>query len=161
MIMAAAFSRLIPHPWNFTAVGAMALIGGAMLQSKKKSLMIPIAALFLSDLVVGFQSTMVYVYFGFAASVCMGWSLQNNRSAFRVGTLSLISSAIFFLLTNFGVWLEGGFYTQNFQGLISCYLAALPFFDNQIIGDLFYSSLLFAGYEFLKNWVPALSSSTK
>lgn len=161
MILAAAFSRLIPHPWNFTAVGAMALFGGAFLPSKKQSLMIPLAALFLSDLVLGFHSTMVYVYLGFAATVFMGWSMRQNRSVFRLGTLSLVSSAVFFLVTNFGVWMEGGFYSQNLQGLVNCYLAAIPFFDNQIFGDLFYSSVLFGGYELLKMWVPSLSAPAK
>ena len=161
MILAAAFSRLIPHPWNFTAIGAMALFGGALLPSKKQSVIIPLVALFLSDLVLGFHSTMVYVYTGFAATVVMGWSLREGKTFVRITTLSLFSSAVFFVVTNFGVWIEGGFYSQNLEGLLSCYVAAIPFFDNQILGDLFYSGVLFGGYEVLKSLVPSLSASAK
>lgn len=161
MVLVAAFSRLIPHPWNFTAVGAMALFGGAYFSSKRQSLLIPMAALLLSDLVLGFHSTMIYVYLAFALVVVMGWALREERSALRIGTLSLVTSSLFFLISNFGVWAMGGLYTQNWQGLVQCYGAAIPFFDNQIFGDLFFSALLFGGYETVKYLVPDFASNQK
>lgn len=161
LVLAAAFSRLIPHPWNFTAIGAMALFGGAYFPSKKQSLMTPIAALLLSDLVLGFHSTMLYVYVAFIAVVLMGWSLRDQRSVLRVGTLSLVSSSVFFLISNFGVWLMEGLYAPTWQGLVQCYVAAIPFFDNQIYGDLFFSGLLFGSYEALKLWFPGFLMNSR
>ncbi|MGZ3769902.1 MAG: DUF6580 family putative transport protein [Bdellovibrio sp.] len=154
MILAAAFSRLIPHPWNFTAIGAMALFGGTYLPSKKYSLVVPLAALFLSDLVLGLHSTMVFVYLAFTIIVLLGWSLRESRSAFRVGTLSLVSSSIFFLISNFGVWTVADIYPKTLLGLEECYVAGIPFFGNQIYGDLFFSVLLFGSYEAVKKYAP-------
>ncbi|XGC81865.1 DUF6580 family putative transport protein [Bdellovibrio bacteriovorus] len=159
MVLVAAFSRLIPHPWNFTAIGAMALFGGAMFPSKKQSLILPIAALFISDLVLGLHSTMVFVYFAFLAIVILGWALRDNRSVVRVGTFALVSSSIFFLVSNFGVWIMGGMYTPDFAGLVNCYVAAIPFFDNQIYGDLFFSGVLFGGYEVVRKFAPQVTVS--
>ncbi|UOF02601.1 DUF6580 family putative transport protein [Bdellovibrio reynosensis] len=159
MVLVAAFSRLIPHPWNFTAIGAMALFGGAMFPSKKQSLVLPIAALFISDLVLGLHSTMVFVYFAFLAIVLLGWALRDNRSVVRVGTFALVSSSIFFLISNFGVWIMGGMYTPDFAGLVNCYVAAIPFFDNQIYGDLFFSGVLFGGYEVVRKFAPQVTVS--
>jgi hypothetical protein len=161
MVLAAAFSRLIPHPWNFTAIGAMALFGGAYLPSKKLSVIVPFAALLLSDLVLGFHATMVYVYLAFGAIVLLGWALRARKSVFQVTTLSLVSSAIFFLVSNFGVWAMEGFYAPTWQGLVACYVAAIPFLDNQIYGDLFFSGALFGGYEALTRLVPELALKNK
>lgn len=160
MILAAAFSRLIPHPWNFTAIGAMALFGGAYLPSKKQSLLIPIAALFVSDLVLGLHSTMVFVYLAFSINVLLGWTLREQKSVFRLGTLSLVSSSLFFLISNFGVWTMQTMYPMNLQGLAECYVAAIPFFDNQIYGDLFFSGLLFGSYEAVKKYAPEFLASS-
>lgn len=160
MVLVAAFSRLIPHPWNFTAIGAMALFGGAYFPSKKQSLFLPVAALFVSDLVIGLHSTMVFVYIAFLAIVLLGWTLRENKTAFRIGTLALFSSSLFFLVSNFGVWVMGGMYPMTLQGLSECYVAAIPFFDNQIYGDLFFSGVLFGGYELLKKVAPQLSVSS-
>lgn len=154
MVLAAAFSRLVPHPWNFTAIGAMALFGGAYFPSKKQSLLIPLAALLLSDLVLGFHATMVFVYIGFAAIVLLGWTLRDHKTVARVGTLSLVTSSVFFLISNFGVWVMEGMYAPTWAGLVQCYVAAIPFFDNQIYGDLFFSALLFGGYEAVKYVAP-------
>lgn len=163
MVLGAAFSRLIPHPWNFTAIGAMALFGGAYFPSKKQSLLIPLAALLLSDLVLGFHNTMVFVYMAFALIVILGWNLREGKSAFKVGTFALVTSSLFFLISNFGVWVMGGMYAPTFQGLVQCYVAALPFFDNQILGDLFFSGVLFGSYELAKKWAPdfVVSSAVK
>lgn len=154
MILGAAFTRLMPHPWNFTAIGAMALFGGAYLPSKKQSLIIPLAALFLSDLVLGFHVTMSFVYVGFIAAVLLGWTMRDERNVIRVGTASLVTSSVFFLISNFGVWATQNMYPQTVQGLIDCYVSAIPFFDNQIYGDLFFSTVLFGAYEVVKKYLP-------
>ncbi|MGE9746374.1 DUF6580 family putative transport protein [Bdellovibrio bacteriovorus] len=154
MVLVAAFSRLIPHPWNFTAIGAMALFGGAYFPSKKQSLLIPLAALLISDLALGFHNTMLFVYLGFTLVVMLGWALRDQRSVFKVGTSALVTSSVFFLISNFGVWAMGTMYAPTFNGLVQCLVAGIPFFDNQIYGDLFFSGLLFGGYEAIKKYAP-------
>ncbi|KHD89297.1 MAG: hypothetical protein OM95_03970 [Bdellovibrio sp. ArHS] len=161
MVLVAAFSRLIPHPWNFTAIGAMALFGGTYFPSKKLSMVIPLAALFISDLVLGFHTTMLYVYVGFLVAVVLGWNLREQKSVVRVGTMSLVTSAVFFLISNFGVWMMEGLYAKNLTGLVSCYVAAIPFLDNQILGDLFFSAVLFGGYEAVKKFAPDFAVQTQ
>lgn len=154
LILGAAFSRLIPHPWNFTAIGAMALFGGASLQSRTISLAVPLAALFLSDLVLGFHSTMFFVYLPVALTVMMGWSLKENKKAHHLVASSLLTSILFFMISNFGVWVVGGFYAPTTEGLLECYVSAIPFFSNQIAGDLFFTVALFGSYELLKKFAP-------
>lgn len=154
MVLVAAFSRLIPHPWNFTAIGAMALFGGTYFPSKKLSMVIPLAALFVSDLVLGFHATMLYVYAGFLAVVLLGWTLREGKTVTRVGTMSLVTSAIFFLISNFGVWMMEGLYPKTAQGLVACYVAGIPFFGNQILGDVFFTAVLFGGYEAIRKFAP-------
>src|SRR5690606_5249279 len=109
MILAAAFSRFIPHPWNFTAIGAMALFGGAYLP-KRLSIIAPLAALMLTDAIIGFHNTMLFVYGAFAAVVILGWALRGNISTLKVGGFSLVASSLFFVVSNFGVWFMGGMY---------------------------------------------------
>lgn len=161
MIVAAAFSRLIPHPWNFTAVGAMALFGGAYLPSKKWSLLAPLAALFVSDLALGFHVTMTFVYGAFLLIGLLGWSLRENTSWPRVGAMTLLSSSLFFVVSNFGVWLLEPYYAKTWEGLVQCFVMAIPFFDNQVLGDLFYVSVLFSAYSFAKRSLPELAVSER
>lgn len=151
-----AFSRLIPHPWNFTAIGAMALFGGAYLANKKLSIILPLVALFLSDLVIGFHSTMFFVYGAFALAGVLGWFLREERSMGRLVGCALATSLLFFVISNFGVWFMGGMYAKNMAGLIECYVAAIPFLDNQIYGDLFFSTVMFGGYEAVRRYFPSL-----
>jgi len=161
MIIGAAFSRMIPHPWNFTAIGAMALFGGAYLPSKRVSLVVPLLALLLSDMILGFHSTMIFVYGAFAVAVVLGWTLREERKAVRLVTISLATSSLFFLISNFGVWLMEPMYAHNWSGLVSCYVAGIPFFDNQVYGDLFFSGLLFGSFEALKKMAPEFFGAAK
>jgi hypothetical protein len=160
-VLAAAFTRLIPHPWNFTAIGAMALFGGAYFESRGPSLLVPLAALFLTDLILGFHATMLYVYAAFALVGILGWTLHEKKTVLRVGAYSLVASSLFFLISNFGVWMAEPLYAKNFQGLIDCYVMAIPFFGNQIAGDLFYSAVLFGVFEYARRRVPALTASPR
>lgn len=155
MVLGAAFSRLMPHPWNFTAIGAMALFGGSYFPSKRLSFVVPLLALLLSDLVLGFHSTMLFVYVPFALTVVTGWSLREGKSPLRIGTMALVTSSLFFLISNFGVWMTGGMYPLTGTGLVECYVAAIPFFRNQILGDLFFSGVLFGAAELLRRTAPA------
>ena len=158
-ILAAAALRLVPHPPNFTPIGAMALFSGAYLGRRGAvALVAPLGALFLSDLVLGFYRGMPTVYFSVALIVIIGWMALRRVSPIRVGGAAIASSVLFFVLTNFGTWLSSGFYPRTLAGLEACYIAAIPFFQNTVAGDLFYAAVLFGGFALLERTVPALRS---
>jgi len=156
MILAAVASRLIPHPPNMTSVAAVALFGGAMLADRRMAFIVPLAALFLSDVLLGFHDQMVVVYGCFALIVCMGLWLQQHRTPFAIAGAALASSILFFVVTNFGVWAFDRMYPMTLGGLIGCYTAALPFFRNTLEGDLLYTLLLFGGFALLERQFPVL-----
>src|ERR1017187_522512 len=104
IVLAAAASRLIPHPPNLTSITAVALFGGAYFSDRRLAFLVPLAALFLSDLILGFYAHMEVVYLSFALIVCVGLWLQKRRSTIYIVGAALASSILFFLLTNFGVW---------------------------------------------------------
>jgi hypothetical protein len=160
IVILAVWSRLIPHPWNFTAIGATALFGGAYFQSRSLSLVVPLLALFISDMILGFHPTMVFVYAAFALIVVLGWSLQEKKTAMRLATYSLVTSCVFFLISNFGVWVMEPFYSKDTTGLMACFVAGIPFFANQVMGDLFYVGLLFGTFEYAQRHIPVLVRST-
>lgn len=155
-IFAAAALRLVPHPPNFAPIDAMALFSGAYLGRKALAFAAPLGALFLSDLVLGFYHGMATVYMTTALIVLIGWLALHRVTVLRVGMASLASSILFFLVTNFGMWLSSGFYSHTLDGLSACYLAALPFFQNTLAGDLFYATLLFGGLKLAETLAPSL-----
>src|SRR5437764_4391823 len=160
IILAAALSRLIPHPPNMTSVTAVALFGGAYFPDRRLAFLVPLAALFLSDLVLGFYHHMEIVYASFALIVCIGLWLQKNRSALHIAGAALASSVLFFVLTNFGVWAFGSLYPMTLDGLIACYVAAIPFFRNMLLGDVLYTVLLFGGFALLERRFSMLHESS-
>lgn len=155
-ILAAAALRLVPHPPNFTPIGAMALFSGAYLGRRALAFAAPLGALLLSDLVLGFYHGLVTVYATTALIVLIGWFALRRVSPVRVGVATLASSTLFFIITNFGMWLFSGFYPLTAAGLEACYVAAIPFFQNTIAGDLFYATLLFGGFKVAELLAPGL-----
>ena len=163
LIVLAAFSRLLPHPPNFTPIIALSLFGGAYFSKKSWSIMVPVLAMLLSDLALqtafwlnlrefpGFHSSMWTVYASIAFIALLGTQLNNKISIPKVGSFALLSSILFFIFTNFSVWLFGGFYPQNTAGLAACFTAAIPFFGNTLTSTLAYSAVLFGSVEWLKN----------
>jgi hypothetical protein len=156
--VAAAAARLIPHPPNFTPIGAMALFGGAFLQDKRAAFAVPLVAMFLSDLLLGYgmHALVPFVYGSFALIVCLGLLIRHRRSPFTIGGAALAGSVLFFVLTNFGVWLVGDLYPRTVEGLITCFVAGIPFFGNTLAGDAFYAATLFGGFAFAQRYFPAL-----
>jgi hypothetical protein len=148
-ILAAALSRLLPHPANFTPIAAMALAGGVYF-NKRIAFVIPLAALLISDLFIGFHNTIFFVYGSFVLIGFLGLWLQTHKKPLPILGATLLSSILFFVITNFGVWVTGGgwFYPRTWQGLIECYALALPFFRNTVAGDLLYTGVLFGLFEF-------------
>jgi hypothetical protein len=143
VILMGAVARLLPHPANVTPLTAIALLGGSYL-SPALALTVPLAALFASDLFLGFHGTMPFVYASFILVSALGLFLKKRRNAQMVAAACLGSSFLFFILTNFGVWMTSGLYAHNASGLINCYTAALPFLRNSALGDLFFTAALFS-----------------
>jgi hypothetical protein len=143
LVLGAAFSRLIPHPPNFTAVGALALFSGATLGRGRWGLVVPLLALLLSDAVLGFHSLMPVVYLAFGLIVLLGRKLSQGLGPYaaRLWAASFAASLIFFFISNVGVWFF--YYPRSLEGLSACFVAALPFFKNTLLGDLLFSSVLF------------------
>ena len=155
-ILVAAVLRLVPHPPNFTPIGAMALFSGAYVGRRAIAFAAPLGALLLSDLVLGFYHGQATVYFSVALIVVIGMVTLSRVSPIRVGAAAIVSSVLFFVFTNFGMWLFSGFYPRTLPGLEACYVAAIPFFQNTVAGDLFYVTLLFGGFALLERSVPSL-----
>ena len=132
IIIIAIISRLIPHPPNFSPVTAVALFSIINIKNKYIGVSIPIICLFVSDLILGISLINLFVYFSFILISGIG----NLFGKINIKSV-LLSSIVFFLFTNFGVWLIG--YPKTLEGLITCYIAAIPFFGYTLAGDLFYS----------------------
>ena len=160
MIFFAAASRLIPHPPNFTPIAAMALFGGAYISDKRLAFGLPLAALFLSDAVLGFYRDMIWVYGSFALIVCLGVQLQSRRRLLPIAGAALAGSVLFFVITNFGFIISDDLYPRTLEGLAAGYVAAIPFFQNTLAGDLVYTALLFGGFAFAEKKFPALREPT-
>jgi hypothetical protein len=157
IVVAAAALRILPHPINFTPVGALALFGGSYFASKRLAFLFPLFAIIAGDVFVGFHRLLPYVYASFLVSVALGLCLRRDRSAARIGLYTLAGAIQFFLVTNFALWaLAIGRYPKTFDGLVSCYLAGIPFFWNTLAGDALYVSMLFGGMAFLEHRFPAL-----
>ena len=157
IILVAAVIRLLPHWPNFTPIAAIALFGGVYFSDKRLAFLIPFATLFLTDLVIGFHSTMAFTYIGFFITILLGLWLRNSVKPAKLIGVSILSSVLFFLVTNFGVWMMEGIYPQTVPGLIECYVAAIPFFHYSLLGDLLYTSVLFGGYYALSSKITALA----
>jgi len=156
IILGAALFRLMPHPPNVTPIAAMALFAGAYLPSRRLALTVPLAAMLLSDLLLGFHNTMPFVYAGMALTVAVGLLLRGRPRVMPAIAASLAASVIFFLLTNFGAWATSGIYSQTAEGLSMAYTAGIPFFRNSLLGDLFFTALLFGGFQALERMRPSL-----
>ena len=140
-------ARLAPHAPNFTPVAASALFAGTMLRSRTLALAVPLAAMLVSDLVLGGYDwrVMGVVYAALALPALLGrWG--RARGAIVLVPLALSSSLFFFATTNFAVWAFSGMYAHDLAGLMHCYVAALPFLQNTIIGDMLWTTLLFGGW---------------
>jgi hypothetical protein len=155
-ILMAAGLRLVPHPPNFTPIGAMALFSGAYLGRRGLAFVAPLAAMLLSDLVLGFHSGMLFVYAGVALIVLLGSQALSRVTPLRVGGAAIASSILFFAVSNFGTWALSGMYAHTLAGLSACYVAAIPFFQKTVAGDLFYATLLFGGFKIAELLMPRL-----
>ncbi len=160
LILAAAATRLMPHPANVAPIGALALFVGATALNQKTrgsklaAYLVPLAALLASDSIIGFYKpqVMIAVYLGFAISISLGLYTRRHYHWSTVAAASLIGSVVFYLLTNAAVWAFTPMYTKDLGGLYQSYVMALPFFRNSLIGDLVYTGALFGLYEMAQQY---------
>jgi len=140
--------RLLPHPPNFVPIAALALFGGAYL-NKKYFWMVPLLAMWISDYFIGAYEPklMIAVYGSFGIISLIGLFLRKRKNPGIVLSGSVISSFLFFLITNAAVWAFTPWYPKDFSGLLLSYTLAVPFLKNTILGDLFYTSLFFGVWE--------------
>lgn len=135
LIFFAILSRFLPHPPNFTPIAAIALLSSKGFNNRWVVFLIPIVSLFISDLFIGLHATIPFIYISFILIALLGMYVK------KINIVSvLLSSTIFFLVSNFGVWLL--YYPISAEGLVQCYTLALPFFFNTVLGDLVYGALL-------------------
>ena len=147
LVIFAVVSRLIPHPPNFTPVGGIAIFAASRFYNKKLALLIPIITLFISDIFLGFSFITFFVYLSFLLI-----SMLAINSKIQIIKKVFIASIIFFLVTNFGVWLIG--YPKTIEGFVNCFILAIPFYFYTLLGDLFYTYFLIYSHKFiLSNFV--------
>lgn len=140
--------RLLPHAWNFAPIVAIGIFSGAYL-GKKYAFAVPVIAMIVSDIFIGFYlwqlNVTVYIAMGLAGLT--GIYLQKKKNPISIALASLLGSTIFFLVTNGAVWFFTSMYEPTFSGLIASYVSGIPFFRNAIVGDVWYSLALFGAYE--------------
>lgn len=168
MVLGAAFSRLIPHPPSFTPVLATALFGGALFASVRAAVGVPLLAMLLSDVALamlvygwGIFASVPAMYLGTVLTVFLGRLLQGRIKAWRVGGMAALAALAYFALTNFSVWLRGHLYPPTFDGLVACYVAAIPFLKNLLLGNLVFAGVLFGGFAWAEHRLPALRAPVR
>lgn len=161
LLIVTALMRLLPVAPNFSPIIAIALFGAAIFNNKNLALLLPLSVLLFSDIVLelayqlglrsfsGLHSEMIYVYGAFFLIAVLSYIGFKKLNLVKLGVGAFFASVLFFLISNFGVWLSGGMYTMDLTGLLACYTAAIPFFHNTLLSTIFYSGVLFGSYYLL------------
>lgn len=153
LILLCLFFRAIPHPPNFAPVGGAAILAGRTLPLPW-AVGVILTTMVASDWILSqihgyplFSSVTWFVYGAFCAQAFLGRLLRKPLGGSFFAATS--GALLFFLVTNFGVWLEGLMYPKSWEGLLACYIAALPFFKNTLLGNIFWTLILCSGYKFI------------
>ena len=160
LIMLGVIARVLPHTWNFAPMGAIGLYAGAQLKLRT-ALLVPLVTLFIGDLIIraygpneGFVyslTEMSFVYLGFLAGPLVGrFLLARRRSIPRFGAAVFSAATLHFLISNIGSWLT--LYPQTFDGLVQCYVLALPFYGATLLGDAIYAAIFFGCHELVQRY---------
>ena len=152
-VLILALSRIIPHPPNFTPIIASAIFGPLILNDRLYGIAIPVFAMFISDLIIGFHSYQFIIYL---TLISIGILVPLNNKILFLSISSISASLWFFIVTNFFVWLMWDYYTKDLNGLISCYFLALPFFYNTLISTIFFVYL----FKFLQKYLQKIQIKT-
>ena len=160
LVIVAACTRalplFVPHIWNFTAVGALAIFAGSQFSDKRLAFIIPLSAMAISDLFIGNGFSMV-VYAGFLLVVICGYLIRKNINVQSVTLASIVGAILFYLTTNFAFFYPEALYPHNAAGIMKSYVMGLPFLKNMIIGNLVYGGILYYGFHLLKKQYPSLA----
>ena len=148
LILLGLTSRILIHEPNFTPVISIALFGGVYLP-RRFAITLPLFMMMLSDLLLGWHDTILFTWGSLVLISCLGFWVRNNKTVLNLFTGNLTGSLIFFVVTNFGVWLAGSLYPSTFEGLNDCFVAAVPFYRNTVFSTILYSTILFGIYEFV------------
>jgi len=147
LIIIGILLRFVPHTANFTPVAAIALFAGVYL-NKKQALIVPLALMVISDIFLGMHNVVVFTWGSFILVTLVGSWAKRHKTFKGVVSTSLISSFLFYVITNFGVWAMG-WYPQNAKGLLDCYILALPFLRQFTVSTLVYTAVFFGAYELI------------
>lgn len=154
LIIIGIISRFLPHPPNFTTIGATAVFSGALV-ARPWNYLLPILILAVTDFFLGLHQTMFFVYISFILTIFLSeMFLKKSLSPVRAGGLGVANALLFYLITNFGVWLTTPLYPPTLDGLIQSYIMGLPFLRNMLVADIIFS----VGFISLYNW--SLSQQT-
>jgi len=138
-----ALGRIIPHPPNFTPILATAIFTPYIIKDKWIAISIPLLAMFIADLVIGFHPYMLWVYGAIGLSTLISnWSMKFNKKYMQLAIMTVVSSILFFVITNFAVWTIWDYYPKTIDGLIICYIKAIPFFQNTLLGTMIYTAII-------------------
>lgn len=172
MIFVVTFSRFLSPIHNFSPLGAVALFGAAYFAKKWQAFLIPILAIFLSDLFINnvvlhqyypnftwFYEGFYWQYGSYLLITLMGIFLFKKINTSRVVAGALLSTVLFFVISNFGSWATGVMYPKTLDGLVACYIAGIPFIKGTLMGTLFYSALMFGSFSLAQTQIPALQYS--
>jgi len=149
LVTLAVIGRIMPHAANLTPLYAVALFACAVFP-KRWAIAIPVVAMVASDLIIGLHASIAFTWSGMFVFALLGFAMRERKTTGRIIISAVAGSAIFFVWTNLGVWFVSGIYPQTSAGLAQCYMAALPFFRNSLLGNLAFSGAIFAAYEFLR-----------
>jgi len=139
LLIVAVASRLIPHPANLIPLGAFAIFVGFKM-GKAYALLLIASVMLITDLFLGFSMSSIFVYLGMAGYALASYLVKKNY--FSIFLAAFCGSSLFFVVSNFGVWL-GPWYPHTLSGLVSCFTLAIPFFTNTLIADIAFSGLTF------------------
>lgn len=151
LILIGILLRFAPHAPNFTPVAAIALFSGVYL-NKKYALLIPLILMIASDFFMGFHDVILFTWGGFALITLLGVWMKKRKNIFSCLYMAILSSVLFYLISNFGVWVAG-WYPRNLNGLVTSYIMALPFLRTFTLSTLLYTALFFAAYELIASRV--------
>ena len=143
LILILAFSRIIPHPPNFTPIITIAVMSGYLFRNIYLAIAMLLISMLLSDAFIGFYKNMFFVYISLIFIVYFFYKIDSKINFKNLFLFSIFGSVIFYLISNFGVWYFGGLYEKNFNGLIECYFLAIPFFKNTLISTIIFSYAAF------------------
>lgn len=166
VIALVAMRFLLIDSANFAPIAAAGIFAIYYFKNKKIGFVLPIVALFISDLILQFQTgnglyfARAIDYLGLFAAIAIAFGLfQQSKSVGNILGATVLGSLAFFVISNFGVWATGTMYPHTFGGLITAFEMGIPFYRSTFAGDLFFTGVFFGTFELLKAFLPQLRTA--